>query len=387
MFSARRFRRVRAGLLGAAFAACCGGGVPALAADSGAPNNDAVAMALDHKAQMLKNPLAGVFVAVASAGSRLVAVGEHGRILLSDDDGRSWRQVETPTSVTLTDVVFATKEDGWAVGQMGIVLHSLDGGLHWLKTFDGLQANTKLVSAAAADLQNATAGTKDLATANLQAAQQFLSGGPDVPFLNILALSPENLVLAGGYGMAFTSRDGGATWQSIFDEIPNPNGLHIYALLQADAGGQKGIFFIGEQGFLVRGDITNNATLAMNFTALNPPFQGSFFGGLETPGHALLLYGLQGTILRSTDGGKSWTLTTSAPAAGIDCGIVLRNGTVVLGDLGGNLLVSHDDGVTFSVFPQDVPVTGLAEAPDGAIIEATAQGVTRLDGAKLKAGA
>ena len=90
---------------------------------------------------------------MARAGERLVAVGERGRIILSDDNGVTWRQVHSPTSVTLTHVTFATPVDGWAVGGMGIVLHSADGGLSWTKQLDGIQAADIALAAANADIK------------------------------------------------------------------------------------------------------------------------------------------------------------------------------------------------------------------------------------------
>ena len=60
----------------------------------------------------VRNP-AGVFlVAVASAGNRLVAVGEEGVIIYSDDNGQSWTQAQVPVSVNLTCVRFATPMQG-----------------------------------------------------------------------------------------------------------------------------------------------------------------------------------------------------------------------------------------------------------------------------------
>ena len=43
-----------------------------------------------------------VLQAITQAGQRLVAVGERGLVLLSDDAGKHWRQAQVPVSVTLT---------------------------------------------------------------------------------------------------------------------------------------------------------------------------------------------------------------------------------------------------------------------------------------------
>ncbi|MBI5441414.1 MAG: glycosyl hydrolase, partial [Deltaproteobacteria bacterium] len=65
-----------------------------------------------------------MLLGVARAGARLVAVGEWGHILTSDDNGVTWAQASVPTSVTLTAADFPTPAKGWAVGHDGVVLHT-----------------------------------------------------------------------------------------------------------------------------------------------------------------------------------------------------------------------------------------------------------------------
>lgn len=308
----------------------------------------------------------GLFISVAKAGTRLAAAGVGGRILLSDDNGLSWRQVQTPTSVTLTSIGFATPSAGWAVGQMGVVLHTVDGGAHWALQFDGFRANASLLATAQADAA-AHPGNAAAAT-NVQNAQQFVSGGPSVPFLAVLPLSGTDAIIAGGFGMAFETKDGGASWQSLFDEVPNPNGLNIYTIIQD--GAQQ--FWAGEQGLALMRDASGN------FKTLAPPFQGTFFGALRAPDGTLLLYGLQGTVLRSADDGGHWSPVPVASSSGVDCGIVLKNGDILLGDVDGTLLLSKDGGKSFSDTPVGGPVAGLAQAADGGVITAGPQGLRRL---------
>ncbi len=69
---------------------------------------------------------------VARAGERLVAVGEWGHIVLSDDGGETWRQAESvPVRVTLTAVSFPDAKRGWAVGHDAVVIHTQDAGENW----------------------------------------------------------------------------------------------------------------------------------------------------------------------------------------------------------------------------------------------------------------
>ncbi|WP_445667044.1 hypothetical protein, partial [Klebsiella pneumoniae] len=45
------------------------------------------------------HPDRGYLLSVARAGERLVAVGESGLVILSDDQGATWRQVQAPVNV------------------------------------------------------------------------------------------------------------------------------------------------------------------------------------------------------------------------------------------------------------------------------------------------
>jgi photosystem II stability/assembly factor-like uncharacterized protein len=335
--------------------------------------DDSIVVELNRPATITPRAKAGLFTSIANAGSRLVAVGEQGRIMLSDDNGLSWRQVATPTSVTLTQVRFATSQEGWAVGQMGIVLRTKDGGLTWQKQFDDIAAGKIMLRAA----QTAVAAASNATTqANLQAAQIMAQGGPNVPFLTVLPLSAQNVLIAGAFGIAFSSSDGGGTWQSISTDIPNQNGLHIYDLVED----QNSLIGVGEQGFLLLGSVNKP------FTNPAPPSPGSFFGALVASDQSVIIYGLQGTIFRSTNMGKDWTKSASNVGAGIDCGVLLRNGDVVLGDVAGDLLISHNSGAAFSLSSANQPVVAMAQAADGAIIIGGPAGLSRIAPAPIDSG-
>ena len=68
---------------------------------------------------------------LAVHGSRITVAGEFGRLMQSDDLGRSWRAVRSPTEAHLTAVAFADEQRGVAVGLNGTVLLSEDAGRSW----------------------------------------------------------------------------------------------------------------------------------------------------------------------------------------------------------------------------------------------------------------
>ena len=57
-------------------------------------------------------------------------VGMRGLIVLSDDEGKTWRQAPVPVSSDLVSVRFVTPSRGWACGHDGVILRTSDGGAH-----------------------------------------------------------------------------------------------------------------------------------------------------------------------------------------------------------------------------------------------------------------
>src|SRR5439155_22896850 len=113
-----------------------------------------------------------LLMGIARAGGRLVAVGEHGLVVLSDDNGIAWRNAaQVPVDATLTAVRFADEKLGWAIGHLGMVLRTDDGGEHWVKQLDGLAIG-----------RLAQAGTDVTA----DEAKRLADDGPDKPLLDLL---------------------------------------------------------------------------------------------------------------------------------------------------------------------------------------------------------
>jgi photosystem II stability/assembly factor-like uncharacterized protein len=333
--------------------------------------NAAPPEAIDRPALQTAKSAVAMMLSIAAAGDRLIAVGERGYVLLSDDNGKTWYQTPTPTSVTLTSVSFATPQEGWAVGHMGVILHSTDGGSSWSKQLDGIAAAKSML--AAATKQADTAPGNPTATAALKTARQFIEDGPDKPFLSLLVESSRLAIAWGAFGLAFSTTDAGATWVPITD-FSDPRGLHVYASARVNGS----TYVAGERGLLIR------STDGRNFTVLALPYKGTLFGLLSIPKRSLLVYGLLGTLLRSDDGGDHWNVVGSGINQSLTAGIVLNDGRVVLGCQCARLVVSMDDGRDF---PRSLdvsqPVNALVEAQDGAIIVAGPQGLVRVEPSSL----
>lgn len=249
-------------------------------------------------------PTRAALLGAALAGSRIVALGERGIVILSDDQGRTWRQVNTPVSVTLTAVRFADSQRGYAVGHAGIVLVTQDSGETWTKSLDGVSAATLILAEAKASAQGSA--DTEAAHAALKEAQRLVEEGADKPWLDLQVVGANRIVVVGAYGLVMASDDGGASWHSWANRLPNPGGLHLYAIRSQ---GPRWLI-VGEQG-LVLASSDDGAT----FQRMDTPYQGSFFTAELVGTTGVLAAGLRGNALYSPDGENWRTLNTSTPSS------------------------------------------------------------------------
>lgn len=319
--------------------------------------------ALSLPAQKVARPTQAVLLAVARAGQRLVAAGERGLVITSDDGGQQWSQAQVPVSVSLTRLRFVDAREGWALGNMGVVLRTQDGGSSWTRVLDG-------VSAAALALKAAPAGPQQ------EAAQRLVDEGADKPWLD-LAPGPDGSVFAvGAYGTALASRDAGRNWQLPMPELPNPDGFSYYGLAQR--GEER--FLYGEQGLLLR-----SPTASAAFVAAESPSTGSFFNAVALREGPLLLLGLRGKVFRSAQVGAPWTEVQTPVEASLLAGLQLADGRVVLVGAAGQVLLSADQGQKFRPLglAKRFPFVDLAQAADGALLLVGMRGLLRLTPAEL----
>lgn len=313
-------------------------------------------------------------LAIARAGDRLVSVGEGGIILLSDDGGAGWRQAaQVPVSVTLTDVDFVGPAQGWAVGHSGVVLHTRDGGETWQRQLDGNGA-ARAVAAEADALKAAGAAGADAATRN---GEYMIADGPDKPFLDVTFADESRGWVVGAYGLALETKDGGASWQSITARIPNRGGKHLYRI--APLG--EGLIVAGEQGALFRAVDANG-----EFTAIESPYEGTFFGLLPLRDGGILAFGLKGNAWRASADLADWQRVALGPEVTVTAGIRLADDSLILGDEGGRLSRSTDEAGSFAPLGSSggTGLTAIAQAPDGTLVVAGPRGNSRLD-SKTKA--
>jgi len=320
---------------------------------------------LDQPARMSplvsRNPL----MSVARAGERLVAVGQRGAVVYTDDQGANWAQARVPVSSDLTAVWFTDAKQGWAVGHDGVILHSADGGQSWDKQLDGRQANTLLVN----DLQNKLAAQPDDKRLNvlLDEAKRNVEAGPDKPFMDVWFADAKNGYAVGAYNLIFRTSDGGAHWVPWYDRTENPNFLHLYAI--RGVGDQ--VYLSGERGLFMKLDAGQQ-----RFVARPMAYQGSLFAMGAGPGY-VTVFGMRGNALRTTDEGQTWQKVDTGVQSGLSGATVLEDGRMVAVSQAGQLLVSQDKGASFGMVKgvQPMVFAGVVGVGGGQVAVAGTQGV------------
>ena len=257
------------------------------------------------------------------AGTRIVAVGDHGVVLLSDNAGKSFRQARSvPVSSTLTAVSFVDATHGWAVGQWGVVLNTADGGENW------------------------TLQRSDLAV--------------DQPLFSVYFKNAREGWAVGLWSLMLHTANGGATWTTV--QLPPPPGAkkadrNLYRIF-ADSAGK--LFIACEQG-----RIMNSVDDGATWIYVETGYTGSFWTGVVLQDGVLLVGGLRGTIYRSADGGNTWSASQSSFRSSITDMLQLTDKSVVAVGLDGVTLISRDGGASFSGNQRSdrAPLTALSKSP------------------------
>jgi photosystem II stability/assembly factor-like uncharacterized protein len=273
---------------------------------------------------------------IATAGDRLVAVGERGFVLISDDAGKSWKAVGTPVVRGLTGVAFNGDKIGVAVGHGGSLVRTEDGGSSWIEV-----------------------PMDDAAGESL---------------LGVTALGDGKFAAYGAFGYYFDTTDGGKTWtrRQLIEEYFE---AHISQVVPVG----DVLWLVGETGTLARSDDGGET-----YVAVPSPYTGSYFGMVVAQDGALVVFGMRGTIFRSTDAGASWQKVEIDTTASFNGGRVLSDGRILLVGNGGLVATSTDNGQSFKIewAPAGKGFSALVETTGGLVVVGEA-GVGTLDTAAL----
>ena len=176
----------------------------------------------------------------------------------------------------------------------------------WTRVLDGRQAG-------AADGRTTTSARPRLprcrarAAALLKEAERFAAQGAENPFLDVGFENAKTGYLVGAFGLIFRTTDGGATWQPLLHATDNPQGPA--PVRGARVGGE--VYIAGEQGLMLKLDRGAGRSAPSSC-----PTRARCSASIGND-RAVLVHGLRGTVLRSTDAGRSWQAVNTGLQVGL----------------------------------------------------------------------
>ena len=258
------------------------------------------------------------------ADQHLVAVGERGHILLSQD-GENWQQAKVPLQSNLNSVYFVDKQQGWAVGHDASILVTKDGGVSW--------------------------------------QLQYYAPEQDKPLFDVYFVNASEGIAVGAYGLFYRTEDGGASWHSEFhpELLAEDDQLYLEELQETDpelyqielgailphfnrlyADGNV-LYMVGEAGLAAK-----SSDNGRSWQRLDEFYNGSLFDITRTSAMTLLAVGLRGHAFQSKDQGLSWQQLELDETATLNSVFSDQAGRLLIVGNAGSLLLSRDDGITFT---------------------------------------
>jgi photosystem II stability/assembly factor-like uncharacterized protein len=239
-------------------------------------------------------------------GSQGWAVGDGGTILRTVDGGASWSVQTSGTMQSLRAVAFGDGSHGWAVGGGGTILGTVDGGASWT-----------------VQTSNVTQGLYGVACSGASTA-----------------------VAVGAGGTIVATSDGGTTWTRQTSTASQD--LHAVAFADGTHG-----WAVGAGGAIAA---TSDAG-AMWTTQASGSTRNLAGVDFFDPLHGWAV-GAGGLVLHTTNGGSAWTAQSSNTArdlAGVAFADAHHGGIV---GAGGMILTTSDAGIVDTIAPHTT-TTGL----------------------------
>jgi photosystem II stability/assembly factor-like uncharacterized protein len=264
---------------------------------------------------------------IASINERLVAVGERGHVVFSDDLGQTWKQASVvPTRSTLTTVV-AVGDRLFAAGHDTVIVTSGDGGETWTR--------------------------------------QYFDTERQQPIMDMWFEESGTGIAVGAYGLMLTTSDGGQNWEDW--AVNDQDDAHLNSLLEMP---DASLLIAGEAGFSYR-----STDAGETWEAMEVPYAGSLFGADLAGDGCALLYGLRGHILRSCDSGVLWDELSTGSENTLAGGTGYAGGVLMVGNTGTIVDYRNGGGLETHVHSSGVDFSGALQLDDGRFVLVGEDGV------------
>ncbi len=230
--------------------------------------------------------------------SKLMAVGEGGTIVTTENNGVSWSNIfhRKLYRTKFNSVYFPDLNNGWIVGDSGVVIRTRDGGKSW-EEYKKLSLTNKLKRIIFINTQVGwITGERGLVLkTNDAGANWHKQISPIERTLNSIFFISESLGwVCGDIGALIRTTNGGTSWDSIIS----------YSFSDFND-----IKFINQQyGFLAgsNGSIRRTTNGGIDWINVNTSTSNSFNSISTISSNNVIITGDQGNVIYSNNGGLSW---------------------------------------------------------------------------------
>jgi len=306
---------------------------------------------------------------VATVGlDQIWLVGSYGAIYHSMDGGKNWSRQVSGTENLLSSITFLNEKRGVISGTYGTLLVTENGGNNWVLQSTGTQEHLLGLYFLNTDLGWAvgTMGTI-LHTKDGGKTWAFQREQEDIMLNDVCFVDEKTGWAVGEFGTVLHTRDGGKSWvkqkaKTLFaheDDIWADEPLTLYGVKFVD---QSRGWVVGMEGVLLRTEDGGKSWIDLrDSTNIKKPLYD-----VEIKGNRGWIVGSGGNYLFSEDGGKSWQLMDEAIKTRFWLtGISFSNqdrGWIV--GARGAVVKTEDGGKTWTMLSgltYDVPEFGLAD--------------------------
>ncbi|HMQ69788.1 MAG TPA: YCF48-related protein [Ignavibacteria bacterium] len=281
------------------------------------------------------------------------ASGEYGTIIKTIDGGNKWSICQSVKSSDLNSIFFLNERDGYAAGNSGTILKTTDSGNNWSNV--SFHSKINIYDIQFCDkLTGYASGLNGIILKSTNAGENWfaLKTGSNSSLFCISFLN-ENTGVTGGYNVILKTTNGGTDWI----------GQNINSF---SSGAVKGINYIDENTICAAGDLPGGAYIktadggnSWTMTSLGLPYL--FGGSVDLVRSMSFINSNTGfivtdfaTILKTTDSGISWKRDSSfRPSYAklsvmYDVNISSQEKISICGG-GGSVFVSENSGEDWSV--------------------------------------
>jgi photosystem II stability/assembly factor-like uncharacterized protein len=258
------------------------------------------------------------------------AVGNHGKIIRSDDAGMTWTQQPSRISGHLQSIAAWSGEKAVAVGNSLAVLHTSDSGKTWSEASvpKGTDGANKLMRVRV--LPGGHAGAVGefgavLVSGDYGTTWRSVSVGQDVSWNDIAPIDPQNAVVVGEFGRIQVTADGGDTWTQAASPVQSSlNSVYFRDSKNGVAVGTEGVIIVTKDG---------GATWE-----LAPKLTDQHIFDVMWDGKRWVLTGDKGLLLVGTADAARWTDRSSATDSSWHTQTAARNGRYAMAGRGVSII-------------------------------------------------